>query len=60
MAEVDIRDPIIKLFGKTISLPLNHLDLPSDSKFPSSETTEKVDLFCQNWICVSFFFKYVF
>ncbi|KAL4015807.1 hypothetical protein IC575_023409 [Cucumis melo] len=34
MAEVEMRDPIIKLFGKTISLP-------SDSKFLSSETTEE-------------------
>ncbi|XP_038891308.1 cyclic dof factor 1-like [Benincasa hispida] len=39
MAEVEIRDPILKLFGKTIALPLNHLDLASDSKFLSSETT---------------------
>ncbi|CAK9316713.1 unnamed protein product [Citrullus colocynthis] len=39
MAEVEIGDPIIKLFGKTIALPLNHLDLPSDSKFLSSETS---------------------
>lgn len=50
MAEVEIGDPIIKLFGKTIALPLNHLDLPSDSKFLSSETSvlkagEKVGIF---------------
>lgn len=55
MAEVEIRDPIIKLFGKTIALPLNSVDLPSpnqdsDCKFVSSEATvlkdcEKVEIF---------------
>ncbi|XP_022968067.1 cyclic dof factor 1-like [Cucurbita maxima] len=39
MAEVEVRDPTIKLFGKTISLPFNHVDHDSESKFASSEAT---------------------
>lgn len=49
MAEVEMRDPIIKLFGKTISLP-------SDSKFLSSETTEKVEFLSELDMGFFFFF----
>ena len=44
MGEVEVRDPTIKLFGKTIALPLNHGGfVSSESSVPKAR--QKVPLF---------------